>query len=385
MKRFCLMMGMLISVSTLAAQTIIGKWSAPELGLEMVLNPDLSYTFGMSAGRYTITENSIYFQDRTSGGATAYMFFLDRDILRFIDINGVPINFVRVPGQASSGRATGSGAVLAKQGGYTLTEGDVAAGVGVLQFIINGRVTDAERSALTEQSKKEFGINPEGFLKELQSLAVSRAMLSQVTDPIQVGLIRQALVVAFYQAAKNQPSAQLPLFVQVMNRYVQVLAYDEPNRLALTNKDLDAFFDYTSFLYELNTGKKVTWPISVHDSVKNDLITRFPTLPLQEKQFYCGMGVIWNYFQYAWKSAAEAQRAKIVQGMFAGNAAPTPAQGINYGSIQPQAGTSVPSGQEMDDGTFNTLKNVMLIDHVGTMNAWSAIGDSPYYYEIVDY
>lgn len=383
MRRNFYIAALLIAVSTLSAETIVGRWSAPDLGIEMVLNPDFSYTFGMSAGRYTITGNTIYFQDRTSGGATVYMFFLDRDILRFIDINGVPINFVRVPGQASSGRAAGSGAVLAKQGGYTLTEGDVTAGIGVLQFIINGRVTDAERSALTEQSKKEFSINPEGFLKELQSLAVSRAMLSQVTDPIQVGLLRQALIVAFYQAAKNRSAAELPLFVQVMNRYVQVLAYDEPNRLALTNKDLDAFFDYTSFLYELNTGKIVTWSLSVRDSVRTDLIDRFPVLHLQEKQFYCGMGIIWNYFQYAWKSAAEAQRRQIVGGMFSGGTAPAP--GINYGSIQPKVGAAVPSRQEMDDETFNTLKNVMLLDHVSTMNAWSAIGDSPYYYEIVDY
>lgn len=381
MKRVISFVIALVAASTATAQTIIGKWSAPRLGLEMVLNPDYSYAFGPSTGRFQVQGTFIYFQDAASGVVTPYTVSLSGNRMEFRDVNGVPILFERVTGAPVPAIESGTGPVVASAGADTLRQGDVDASIDILQFIIDGRVTDEERKQLTEQTVREFETDPGVFLKDLETLAGSRARLGQLNDPLQVAGLRQALLVAFHKAARDRGTSELPLFMRIMNRYVQVVAFDETNQLALTDKDLAAFFDYSAFLHQLNTGREITWPASVRDSVKNDLAARFAVLPVADRRFYCGMAVIWNYFKHAWKTAAEAQRAQMARGMCGGNAAP----GINYGGLTPGAAPVAPAGREMDDDTFRTLKDVMLRDHVDTMNAWSSIGDSPYYYEIVDY
>jgi len=376
-------------VAAFQTHPVFGAWTCSQYGIQVTLNPDFTYTFvhasGTSVGRYWFGGNVIYLQDSASGMITPYGASLTDDVLQFVDAKGVAMIFARSSSAPVPQVTVGSGAVLAQKDGFRLTQGDVDAGIDILQFIIDGRLTDQERSDMTQQAVREFSASPKTYLDDLRSLADSRARLGQIRDPLQVGMLRQALLVAFHTAGQKVAAADLPLFVRIMNSYVRVLAFDEKNQLALTNKDLNAYFDYTSFLFQLNTGQSFVWPAPDREKATSDIVGRFASMPLQEKQFYCAMGIIWEYFQYAWKQAEAAQRAQMAQQMFAGARGLAPSPNLNYGSTLPVASIPSATGREMDDSTYNTLRNVMLMDHAATMNAWSHVGDSPYYYEVVDY
>ncbi len=365
------LIGALASAADITAdpRMLLGHWYASQYGWEMELKEDGSYVFAQSVGTYWTQGNMIYFKDATSGIVTPYSWQISGDALRFLDVNSVPIDFIRVLPQA---------------GGYQLTQNDINAYIDVLQFIINQPLSNFERQELTEQLIEEFQTYPQQFITDSRSLAETRDKMYQITDPIQIGLIRQSLVVAFYKATKDTLASELPLFIQLMNRYVQVLAFDETNDLILTNKDLDALLEYSAFIYQLNTGEQLNWTYSAIESTKTDVLRRFPTLSQEEKQFYCSMSIIWGFFRYIWEMASVIQRSQIAQNLFSGSQLGAPGAGIDYSYIQPQESLSYAGGGEMDDSTFETLKYCMMLDHASTMNVFSSIGDSPYYYDVVD-
>ncbi|MEW6368494.1 MAG: hypothetical protein AB1714_28020 [Acidobacteriota bacterium] len=370
----------LLTGVTARAESLTGSWRAAQLSIEMTLNPDGTYLFGQWSGRYAVQGSLITFQDAASGMLTSYLVNLGGDQMIFTDANGAMIYWqrLRLPERQQAG-----GGVLCTAGGLTLTTTAVETGIHLLQFIINAQLNEQERNALTQQAVSDFQQNPAGFLGEMQKLGQSIQVLRQVTDPLQVGLLRQALVVEFYKADRAMPATQRPIFLRVLFDHVHVLASDDTNNLVFTREDAEALLAYLSFIQQASSGQLIQWTEASARSAIESIAARFPKMSLQEKQFCCSMSILWNYFRHAWETAALAQRQQMVQQMFARTAQAPPAQ--NYSGVAPPAALAYRSSGEMSDSQYNTVMNALKEDYVSTMNAWGNIGESPYYYEIVDY
>jgi hypothetical protein len=96
------------------------------------------------------------------------------------------------------------------------------------------------------------------------------------------------------------------------------------------------------------------------------------------------MTVYWNYLAYAWAQAAEQERQRLAMALLGAQAGAAAQPAQSWGTMQPQQQVYAPQGGDMDDHTYELLRNVMLEDHAASMNVLDAIGGSEYNYEVVD-
>ncbi len=276
-----------------------------------------------------------------------------------------------------------NGNVLAEQDGVQLTRAHVQTLIDVLQFVVGEAITAAESQEIAGAAVADFQANPAKTVSDAEALSQTFARVRTVTNPIQIAMLRQAFIVAFHQAAQTLGEQGLPPFLQVMYRHVRVVGYDAANQLVLTDRDVDALIAYTSFLYQLNSGAAPAWSAEYREQLITSIQQAFPTFTLEQKKLYCGMTVYWNYLVYAWAQAAAEQRQRLAMALLGAQAAAAqPAQ--SWGAMQPQRQVYAQPGGNMDDHTYETLRNVMLEQHAASMNVLDAIGGSEYNYEVVD-
>jgi len=113
----------------------------------------------------------------------------------------------------------------------------VQTGVGIIQFIIDQKIKDQEVEELTKTLIGEFQAQPRALIQHVQGLKQSLITLRSLQDPIQIGSIRQMLIAEFYKATAQIPENEKPLMIQIINRYVSVLAFDAANNLVLTDDE----------------------------------------------------------------------------------------------------------------------------------------------------
>jgi len=136
-------------------------------------------------------------------------------------------------------------------------------------------------------------------------------------------------------------------------RYLKVLAFEETNKLALTDKDVESYLDYVAFLVKLSTGKESQTSATQRKSHAERIVKGFTNYPLEAKQFLCRSQVVYRYLNYVWDNVDSDERSRITQAM------------LSEGKVN------------AFDGTL-----VLAFDHVGAMNVWRNVIELPYYYEI---
>jgi len=136
-------------------------------------------------------------------------------------------------------------------------------------------------------------------------------------------------------------------------RHLKVLAFEETNKLALTDKDVESYLDYAAFLIALSTGKKTQPSVTQRNSHAERIVKGFTNYPLEAKQFLCRSQVVFSYLKYVWDNADADERSRITQAM------------LGEGKVN------------AFDGTL-----VLAFDHVEAMNAWRNVIELPYYYEL---
>jgi hypothetical protein len=249
----------------------------------------------------------------------------------------VPIVYTRPAGSPPAGGGIGAvpppaagGKVLSEKDGLKLTEDHVRAGVGIIQFVIGGKIKDAEVAELTRTLVQEFGQSPQFVLQQMEGMKQPLAQLNSMTDPLQVGTIRQGILSAFHKATLNVREKDKPLLIQIINRHVKVLAYDPANELVLTDHDADGFLKFQQFCYQLaGLGFDVTEQQRQQfiASVQRD----FPTLPVEQKRFLCSARVAWEVTEAYWVRVFNDQQRAQMQAAFAQRAsqllAPKPGAG----------------------------------------------------------
>ncbi|MBD3285552.1 hypothetical protein GF359_03795 [candidate division WOR-3 bacterium] len=381
----------MLAVTAASAQMIYGDWFCKAQNWSLVLTEDGNYSSqyqgGSSVGHYFLDENSITFQDAYTYNAFTYTLQFAGDVMQFTDQMGGQYVFTRVgseaealdPGTQLEGPSSYEAPELASKDGYVLREDHVKAGIDILELAIGELISEDEAGVLLDAWIGDFNQEPESVYEDLNELIGLRDKLYTITDPWEVAMLRASLVGAFHNEAEKTPREEWHEFLKVMYDHVEVVAFDETNQLAFTDKDLDAYLDYLAFLAVLNTGNSLTWSQEQRSSIAQEVAENFPKMSLDEKKLLCGMDVMTMYMDYAWNHANASARSQIAQSIAGNDLAP----GIDYSTFSPSAGTN--TAGEMDDDTYKLLHDLMLEDHAASMNVISSIGGGPdYYYEVVE-
>lgn len=383
----------LIISSGLTAQEIYGTWQNAQFGASMTLNADGSYMFngpyGASSGFWGVQGQIFSMQDQMGNLIQYSIVFYSATELKLLDGNGVPLNYTREASVVDLPAEDHT--VLTQSGGYDLTMDHINTGVGIIEFVIGGNIKPQEIEELKQASIDEFSLAPEVFITEVTSLKQSLNQLRSVHDPLTIGVGRQMLVAEFYKVTSNMQPQEIPLLIQVINRYVQVLAFDQTNTLALTDRDASAMISYLEFSNQLNgISRQFTEPEK--QQFISDLMQNFQTMPLEQKQFLCSASLAWDLIQNNW-----ARMNSFQQGQFSQQY--TQNQAAQYSNTQPGYSTQSYNNNEStqdaiarmrreniaNQNMFNMMNNMSLQNHATMLNTIENFGGTGNYWEVVDY
>ena len=389
----------------LYGQSLFGTWQDSQFNITLKLNQDGTYQLqhpnGTSQGTYGVNGNAFWLQD-SYGMSTVWYTILRFNQNEFIlsDVNGVVINFRRqqqqpqatiptTPAKTPSTTPTSPAKTLAEKDGLALTSHHIDTGVGLIQFIIGQAVKPSEVKELESQSIVEFNQNPSYFINEMNSLEQSLTTIRSFTDPVRIGLTRQELFSALYQATHTMRERDKPLLIQVLNRYIKVLAYDQANNLVLTDRDADGMLNYLAFNSEL-AGQTVTVTDSLRQSYASDLIRNFSSMPLETKQLLCSASLIWQLLDANWNMLTPAQKQQYKQAYMAQIAQTSqnsPVYDYQYESPQPRGRSSSDSMRDWNarQNMYSMMNQMNMDSHALSLNIIENIGGTGNYWSVVDY
>lgn len=386
----------------LSAQSLAGKWRDLQYNVTLELSARGGYSLqhpnGRSTGRYGVNGNIFWLQD-VSGSAPVYYTIMqfNGNLLVLRDANNLMLNYQRQPApnqpslpsrtQEPPAQAAASARILARKSGQTLTSSHIDTGIDLIQFIIGQSILPEEAKELEDQSIAEFKIDPDYFLKEIGSLARSLDTIRAMTDPVRIGLTRQQLFAALYQATHQVCEADKPLMIQVMNRYINVLAHDPANNLVLTDKDAIGMMKYLAFNSEL-LGQPVVLTEALQQSMRSEIIKNFYIQPLEQKQLLCSASLIWQLLEVNWNRITPAQKEQY-KAAFQAQFSPLFQSEINSQS-SPAAGQNRSTSDKMREyqarqHMMSMMNDMNMNTHALSLNIIENIGGTGNYWSVVDY
>jgi len=386
----------------LSAQSVAGKWRDLQYNVILELTAQgaysLQYPNGRSTGRYGINGNIFWMQD-VSGTAPVYYTIMqfNGNLLVLRDTNNLMLNYQRQPAQnqpslpnrtqATPAQTAASGRVLATKSGQTLTSSHIDTGIDLIQFIIGNSIKPVEEKELEANSIVEFNINPGYFLKEMDSLAQSLRTIRTLTDPLRIGLTRQQLFVALYQATYQMNEADKPLMIKVMNRHIKVLAHDPANNLVLTDKDAAGMMKYLAFNSEL-MGQPVKMTEALQQSMRSEMIKNFYVLPLEQKQLLCSASLIWQLLEANWDRIIPSQKEQFKAAFQAQLAQHFQSHTNSYPALatdQSRSTSEMMREYRARKHMMSMMNDMNMNTHALSLNIIENIGGTGNYWSVVDY
>ncbi len=397
----------LVSAS-LYSQSPVGKWIDSRHNVTLILKGDftysLSYPNGNSTGYWSSGGNQFCLRDASGTNPVCYtVISFSASAMDLRDINGVMLNYrkvkVQTPKQSGSASSVvkrkikGAGRVIAEKGSFKLTHGHLRTGIDLTQFIVGQKLKDNEVRKLKQKLVQEFNTAPSQILAQLNGIGSSMDKVYSSTDPYKIGLVRQEIFAAFYKVTRSMNESQKPLMIRIINRYVNVLAYDERNNLLLTNRDVEGYMNYLIFNSELS-GQKIDANYAVRRDVSSQLVKNFHSMALGQKQMLASASLIWQLFDSNWKKMSQSQRNQYVTAYRnqISNDFNRSAQGSGYGQQwKPPQGSHKKSVSQMrsefnaKQNMFRMMQNMNTNSHALSLNIIENIGGTGNYWNVVDY
>ncbi|MCD6498201.1 MAG: hypothetical protein J7M25_07900 [Deltaproteobacteria bacterium] len=386
-------LAVLLHGASAAAAPYHGHWRSGQVRL--VLRPNGTYVFGNGHGTYVARNGFLFFRAPRVTGLTPYRYWVQGGRLRLQAANAAYLDFVRVGASqvaptssaaVSPVQGAGTGRVLARAPtGEQLTDRDVSVGLATLEFMIHGTLTGTERRLLKGAAILDFKAHPVVQVQGYRTLAASLARIRSMTNPLRVGLLRQALLVTFYRQMLAVKSHILPPFVRVLFHRVRELAFDAANGLLVTSNDVDAYLAYLSFLYQLAFHKQVAFSRRDHRKIERALRARFAKMTVGQRRSLCSMSFFWDHFRQSWRRATAGQRLAFARRVVARMGGRRPAAGRSRYRTRIAPRYRRRRRGHMNQSTYSTLVHVLNNDYVGTMNAINTGFGSPYRYHVKYY
>jgi len=395
--------------SNLNSQNPAGKWVNAQYGISLVLNADYTYTLthskGQSNGQWRGQGNQLCFYDSSGAQPVCYtVVAYTAKIITMRDINGVTLSYTRVAVNNTNssntiyGNNNKNGRVLANKNNIVLRYSDFMHGIDLVQFIIGGKIKPTEIEELRVKLIEEFNAQPSYILNQLSGIGNAMKKVKILTNPLQIGAVRQELFATFYKSTKNMNEAQKPLLIQVINRYIKVLAYDDVNKLILTNGDIDGYINCFAFNSRL-AGRKFQLTKSLRNQIKNKLVNNFYSMDMKQKQVLASSSLIWDLLYANWSRMTQAQRQQYVTAYRA-------KLGNNYNNSYKQQANKGGSGNSWNSqkksnskkslaqmrsemyakqNMYKMMSDMNMRSHALSLNIIENIGGTGNYWKVVDY
>ncbi|MEN8216556.1 MAG: hypothetical protein ABFS56_09305 [Pseudomonadota bacterium] len=379
----------LIISSAHAQNPLQGTWQNTFDGTMLNLQPNFRYVLKYSngtqmQGQYGLQNGYLLIQDPNTGQVMNYWVqYYDNQSMILVDAMGNTFNYSQaVPAQTE-------GTVLAKQNGHMLKTGHVEVYQKFTSFIISQALSYSEKSAIQADTLKEFKTNPIALLKDVAETDQAMQQAYQLTNPIYIGLVRQALIAELHKATRQMSEAEKAELIKIINRHAPVLAFDQANNLAFTLNDFEGLLNYIRFMNDLQN-QPVTITEVQKQQFKREIIGKFASLPLEQKQMLCVTNLLYQVIDYNWKLLSHEQQQAYKQQMIAQNVPPqqmpaTPQVSRNEPPNDPAALYAYQLKMQQEREYWTMMSNISMQSHVTSMNIIENMGGTGNYWEIVDY
>jgi len=393
----------------LFSQSAAGTWIDSNYKIKMILNNNYTYylehTNGKSQGQWRSQNNQFCLYDSSGAQPVCYTIITyQNNKLSLKAPNGMILNFIK-NNSINKKKHTFNQTIISQKNNFILREGHFRHAINLIQFIIGGKIKNSEIKELKQALLKEFQTSQQIVIKELTNIGNSMQRVYQSTDAIIIGRVRQELFSAFHKATRQMTETQKPLLIRVIHRYITVLAFDEKNNLILTNRDIDGYINYVFFNNQLS-GNNIQLSKSVKDSIRKNLITKFSSMPVNQKQILASSSLIWELMNGNWQRLSPAQKEQYkrayqtrVSSQFKNRNPVNPQTAWNnYSKRNNQNNTNIskkPGSKksllEMQrdfnakQNMYRMMSNMNTQSHVTSLNIIENMGGSPNYWKVVDY
>lgn len=312
--KYFLLVTLLLAAMLTFPLNITGTWKEPRFNITLTISPQGSYSLqfpnGSSSGRFQIAKNILLLQDASGTPPVQYIINSCTDttlILR--DAQNIIMNFQRSPA-VSAPHPSPTGPPLATQGAFSLQISHFQDALFLIRFIIGGPVKNQEISELKTKLIQEFHQAPAEMIRQLDSIGQSMNRVRQASNPLLIGLARQELFAALYTATRSMKEEQKPLIIQIINRYIRVLAFDPASNLILTDRDADSMIHWLTFTGEL-TGAQTAMSHENQEHIRRELAQNFLAMTPEHKKLMTSASLIWLVLDTNWKKMSPTQKQQF--------------------------------------------------------------------------
>jgi len=389
-----IVIGFTIISSAHAQNPLQGTWQNTFDGTMLNLQPNFRYVLKYNngtqlQGQYGLQNGYLLIQDPNTGQVMNYWVqYYDNQSMILVDAMGNTFNYSQV--QPPSQTQDFQGTVLAKQNAYLLKTGHVEVYQKFTSFIISQALSYSEKAAIQADTIKEFKTNPTALLKDVTETHQAMQQAYQLNNPIQIGLVRQALIAELHKATRQMSEAEKPALIKIINRHAPVLAFDQANNLAFILNDFEGLLNYTRFMNEL-LNQPFTITEAQKQQFKREIIGKFASLPLEQKQMLCVTNLLYQVIDYNWKRLSYEQQQAYKQQVIAQNVPPQQAPATPQVS-EPPIDTNDPAAlyayqlkMQQEREYWTMMSNISMQSHATSMNIIENMGGTGNYWEIVDY
>jgi len=288
-----------------------------------------------------------------------------------------------------------SNIVIANKDGYTYTEGHFQKSLRFVEFLIGQPMLNADKQYMKQESLKNFEQNPQAIINEVNNIDQQMQQLYQLTDIYQIANVRSALISQIYINSRQQPQNQ-SFIVQVLNKYVPLLAIDTQNLLAFTYKDFEGYVLMMQFNAGL-LGENLQLSQEQLLQIKNTLTQQFYSMSLEQKRSLCSMQLLYEYMSKAYQQMTPQQKQQLQAQMLNQYYASynqqqnqtTQNQANNY-SVKWPAGVTTKAQKQAyirkrqreysgNQAAMNTYYNSMMSNHATMLNVFSNYDSNTYW------
>lgn len=205
-----------------------------------------------------------------------------------------------------SGQAGQSDKVLFTSGGHRYTQTYWNGMQDFLEFLFDTKLNSADIRMAKIEIEATFMADPAGTIQQSIDLGQQMEQLRQQRDVQNIGLARSIFLYHFYNAYIIQDNAGN--IGKLLRKYVNVLALDHVNQLALTSSDVENLCNLSEFISELN-GQVTKVSKSERKQVSEQMTQHFSTLNLEEKKLLCSMTLFYPYLRRVYDQSSSTDKA----------------------------------------------------------------------------
>lgn len=361
---------------------LAGQWRSSQHQIALSLEKDGSYTLaypnGQTArGSWAAQSGVLALSDPATGGSILYsLLHVDDQTLRLADAYGAQLVFERQAPAAAQNRESPS-------------DDPAQTHIRFVAFLVNQPLAEEDKNLLRKEAEAALARNPQQFMQEKAFLDQNMAQAYAMTDPVRIGLVRQALMANLFRERQGNPELGKSPPMKIIDRYSPVLAYDQPSGMVLTQNDVDGILDYVEFVQGL-TQPGFHLPPENRKDMTNQIVASFPSVPLEQKKAYVSAGLLSEWLKKNWQAMDAQQRMQFATGYApagsmagAGQGGDAFAQGVAMGR---QAGADVGRQAASYQGgcpqCLNIMSNMNTQSHATALNIIENIGGTGNYWEV---